>query len=65
MLTTLRTEANVPTKLLNDHFANAEAETEAILILALGARQLPEVVKELGDILLLYTAPGIHDFCQE
>jgi hypothetical protein len=65
MPTTLRTEANVPSKLLNDHFANAESKTETILILTLGAGQLPEVVKELGDIFLLYTATGVHDFCQE
>ena len=36
MPTSIRVEANVPAKLLNDHFANAEAEAEATLILILG-----------------------------
>ena len=65
MLITLRNEANVAAKLLNDHFANAEAETETIFIQALCVGQLTEVVKEFADILLLYTAPCVHDFCQE
>ena len=65
MLITLRTNAYFPAKLLNYHFAYAEAKTETILVLGLGAGQLPEVVKELAYIVLLYAAPGVHDFCQE
>ena len=65
MLITLRTNAYIPAKLLNYHFAYAEAETETILILALGSGQLAEVVKEFAYIVLLYTAPSVHDFCQE
>ena len=65
MIIALRAKAYFPTKLLNYHFANAEAETETILVLALGAGQLPEVVKEFADIFLLNTAAGVHDFCQE
>jgi hypothetical protein len=65
MLITLLKEANVAAKLLNDHFANAEAETETIFIQTLCVGQLTEVVKEFADILLLYTAPCVNNFCQE
>lgn len=65
MLISLRTEANVPSKLQNDHFANAEAETETIFIQTLCVGQLTEVLKEFADILLLYTATCVNDFCQE
>ncbi len=65
MPTSIWAEANIPTKLLNNHFANAKAEAEPTLILVFGWGQLPEALKEFVDILLLYTAPCIHYFCQE
>jgi hypothetical protein len=65
ILITFRKEANVTAKLLNDHFANTEAEAETIFIQTLCVGQLTEVVKEFADILLLYTAPCVNDLCQE